>query len=299
MKLFSRAVELGSLSAVAREQRIGQPTMSKAIAAMEKELGVRLLQRTTKRVAPTDEGRRFYDRCKRLLEDYDEAVAHVRGHTQRPVGKLAVSAPMGLGEWRLNALVLAFMQRYPDIEIELILTDRLIDFVEDAIDVAIRIGASLPPDAIARALAVSPRRLVAAPDYLRQHPPIHHPHDLHAHEQAGYARLDIGRQHAFTRGDDTVVVPVTGRYRVNNSLALREYVLDGHGIAEVPAWLVQDLIDDGRLVVLLAPWQLPSHPIYLISPSRRYQPLRARVFQDFMMEHVPGLPGLHAPEGQA
>lgn len=294
MRLYARAVELGSLSAVAREENIGQPTMSKMISAMEKDLGVRLLQRTTTSLTPTEEGRRYYERCKQMLEEYADAVADVRGQTQRPVGKLTVSAPTGLGELRLNALVLQFLEKYPEIEIELNLTDRIIDLVDDGIDVAIRIGDELPLNAIARDIAWSPRLLVATPEYVKRAPRIRRPEDVLEHQYVGYARAAIGTRLEFSNGREKVVVAAEGRYRVNSSLALRECFLEGAGVGSAPAWLVQDLIDAGMLVPLLAKWSLPGHTVHVISPSRRYQPLRARVFVQFMAEHIPALPGLHA-----
>jgi DNA-binding transcriptional LysR family regulator len=297
MHLFVRAVELGSLSAVAREAQIGQPTMSKTITAIERDLGVRLLQRTTTSLTPTEEGRRYYERCKRILEEYADAVADVRGQTQRPIGKLTVSAPMGLGELCLNALVLEFLDAYPEIEVELNLTDRIVDLVDEGIDVAIRIGDELPPDAIARKVAWSERLLVATPEYVKRAPRIRRPEDVLDHQYIGYARAAIGARLEFSNGKEKRVVATGGRYRVNSSLALRECFLKGFGVGSAPAWLVQDLVDEGRLVRLLTKWQLPGHSVHLISPSRRYQPLRARVFLQFMAERIPMLPGLQAADG--
>lgn len=242
MRLYARAVELGSLSAVAREENIGQPSMSKMISAIEKDLGVRLLQRTTTSLTPTEEGRRYYERCKQILEEYADAVADVRGQTQRPIGKLTVSAPMGLGELRINALVLQFLEQYPEIEVELNLTDRIVDLVDEEIDVAIRIGDELPPNAIAREIAWSSRLLVATPEYVKRAPRIRRPEDLLGHPCIGYARAAVGNRLAFSNGTETIVVRTEGRYRVNSSLALRECFLKGVGVGSAPAWLVQDLI---------------------------------------------------------
>lgn len=297
MRLFVRAVELGNFSAVAREEGTGQPTISKVIAAFEQTLGVRLLERSTTSVAPTDEGRRFYERCKRVIDEYASAVADVRGQTLRPVGKLVVNAPMGLGELRLNALVLEFLAAYPEIDIELHLTDRVIDLVEEGVDVAIRLGHALPPDAVARCIASSPRLLVAAPHYIAQAPRIRHPDDLAKHDYVGYARPGIGTELAFEKGTETISVPVRSRYRVNSSLALRECFLAGHAVGSAPAWLVQDLIDGGQLVRLLPKWEMTvPHALHLVYASRRYLPLRTRAFLQFMTERIPALPGFRATE---
>lgn len=296
MRVFARAIELGNFSAVAREEGTGQPTISKIVAAFERQLGVRLLERSTTSLAPTDEGRRFYDRCKRVLDEYDSAVAEVRGQTLRPVGKLVVNAPLGLGELRLNALVLEFLAAWPEIDVELHLTDRVIDLVEEGVDVAIRLGHVLPPDAVARHVASSPRLLVATPAYVAQASRIRRPEDLAKHEYVGYARADIlGSELQFARGDETVAVPVHGRYRVNSSIALRECFLAGHAIGSAPAWLVQDLIDGGQLVRLLPKWDMaPPHALHLVYASRRHLPLRTRTFLQFMAQRIPELPGFHA-----
>jgi len=295
MRLFARAVELGSFSSVAREENISQPTMSKVIAALEKDLGVRLLERTTTSLTPTDEGKRFYERCKRVIEEYADAVADVRGQTQRPVGALVVNAPLGLGELRLNRLVLAFLAQYPEIEVQLHLTDRVVDLVEEGVDVAVRIGNMLPPNVVARKIAWSPRVLVATPEYIQRTPRIRRPEDLLKHEYLRYARASIGPELALSNGAETVVVSTRGRYRVDSSLALRECFLEGIGLGSAPAWLVQDLIDAGRLVRLLPKWEMAPHDVHLVSPSRRFQPLRTRAFLQFMAERIPELPGLHAP----
>ncbi|WP_176045885.1 LysR family transcriptional regulator [Burkholderia sp. BCC1644] len=296
MRVFVRAIELGNFSAVAREEGTGQPTISKIVAAFEQELGVRLLERSTTSLAPTDEGRRFYDRCKRVLDEYESAVAEVRGQTLRPAGKLVVNAPLGLGELRLNALVLEFLAAWPEIDVELHLTDRVIDLVEEGVDVAIRLGHVLPPDAVARHIASSPRLLVATPGYVAQAPALRRPEDLAKHAYVGYARTDIiGSELQFARGDETVTVPVHGRYRVNSSIALRECFLAGQAVGSAPAWLVQDLIDGGQLVRLLPKWDMvPPHALHLVYASRRHLPLRTRTFLQFMTQRIPELPGFRA-----
>jgi len=295
LRLFARAVELESFSAVAREARITQPTVSKVIAALERDLGVRLIERTTTSLTPTEEGRRFYQRSRQLIEDYVDAVADVRGQTQQLVGALSVSAPLGLGELRLNALMLRFLADHPGIEVELMLSDRMVDLVEEGVDVAIRLGGPLPPTALARHIATSPRVLVASPDYLSRAPGVRHPSDLAAHPYIGFAGLEDRGVLVFAREAERVSVPTTGPYRVNSSLALRQCFLQGVGLGSAPAWLVQDLIDAGELVHLLPDWTLPSQTVHLVYPTRRYLPLRTRTFLQAMTDQIPGLSGFRPP----
>lgn len=295
MRLFTRVVELGSFSAAAREEDMSQPTMSKIIAALERSLGVRLLERTTTSLTPTEEGKRFYERSKRVIEEYVDAVADAQGRTQRLAGTLIVNAPVGLGELHLNGLFLEFLAQYPEIEIELILNDRVVDLVEEGVDVAIRLGSVLPPNVVARQIASSPRVLVASPDYIERNPKVRRPEDLVKHEYLRFAGVSFGAQMEFSRAAEKVVVEVGGRYRVNSSLALRQCFLAGAGLGTAGAWLVQDLIDTGALVRLLPKWQMASQPVHLVYPSRRYQPLRTRTLLQFLAARLPLLPGLYGP----
>ncbi|KRB06594.1 LysR family transcriptional regulator [Lysobacter sp. Root690] len=293
MRTFVRAVELGSLSAVARELQTTQPTVSKTVAALEQELGVRLLQRSTTHLAPTEQGRRFYERARRVLEEYGEAVADARGLTETPAGLLRVSAPVSIGVLRLNRLVQEFLATYPQIEIELILNDRYVDLVEEGMDAALRLGANLPPNAVARRIALSPRGLVASQAYLRAHKPIETPRDVLDHN---YLRFAWASESVELQGPDGEVqrLQANGRYRINNSLGIRESFLIGAGVGLAPAWLVQDLIDSGELSWVLPQWRASAHEVYLLYPARRYLPLRTRVFLEFLRERLVGLPGFVA-----
>ncbi|WDG55419.1 LysR family transcriptional regulator [Pseudomonas chlororaphis] len=292
MHYFVRAVELGSLSSAARELGSTQPTVSKLVAALEQQLGTRLLIRGTSRLTPTEQGKRFYERAKAVLEEYSEAVAEVRGLTERPEGVLRVNVPVSLGVLHLNALLLAFMAQYPDIEVELILNDRFVDLTEENVDLALRLGGDLPPNAIARRIATSPRYLVAAPEYLHQHAPLNSPADLGAHHFLRFAWLSSGDRLELSgpRGEKVSITP-QGRYRTNSSLAIRDGVLQGAGLCITPAWLVSDLLDSGQLMRVLPDWSGPANEAFLIYPERRYRPLRVRLLMEYLAERVARLPG--------
>lgn len=294
MRMFNRVIELGSFSAAAREKNVGQPTMSKVIAALEARLGVRLLERSTTHLTPTEEGKRFYARSKIVLEEYAGAVAEARSQTRQLTGTLRVNAPVGLGELRLNSLVIDFLALHPQMEIELILNDRIIDLVEEGVDVAIRLGDDLPPNVVAPQIATSPRVLVAAREYIVRSARISKPEDLAEHEYLRYAGIASGHEMAFSRAQEVVRVSLHGRYRVNSSLALRQCFLEGMGLGSAPAWLVQDLIENESLVRVLPAWRLPAQAVHLVYPSRRYQPQRVRAFLDFMAARIPQLPGMQS-----
>lgn len=288
---FVRAVELGSLSAVAREAATTQPTVSKVIAGLERDLGIRLLARTTASLAPTTEGLRFYERARGVLAEFDAAVADARGGTASMAGLLRINAPVALGQSRLNALVLAFLDAHPGVEVELILNDRMVDLVEEGVDVSLRLGGPLPQDAVARRIAASPRWLVAAPEYLARFPAPQTPQELARHDYLRFAWLPDGDRVALSGGDRTVTVRTTGRYRVNNALAIRDSLVAGAGIGLCPVWLVDDLLATGRLRRVLPAWQGEAQVLHLLYPQRRYQPARARAFADFVAARFAALPG--------
>jgi DNA-binding transcriptional LysR family regulator len=295
MRCFVRAVELGSLSAVAREEGSTQPTVSKLMAALERELGVRLLERSTTSLQPTPQGSRFYQRALGVLAEYQEAVADARGQTDTPAGLVRVNAPSAFGQFRLNALLASFLARYPKVDIELILDDRMVDLVKEGVDIAVRQGRELPPDAVARLAGVSPRQLVASPDYLRAHGAPQQPQDLARFDYIRFAWLADGDLLTLQRDGQTETIHTRGRYRVNNALAIRDSLAAGGGIGLCPLWLVQDLLDSGALTRVLPEWQGQPQPLHLLSPSRRYQPLRARLLLDHLATGIAQLPGYATP----
>jgi DNA-binding transcriptional LysR family regulator len=291
LRCFVRAVELGSLSAVAREEGTTQPTVSKLMAALERELGVRLLERSTTSLSPTPEGDRFYRRALGVLAEYQEAVAEARGQTDTPAGLIRVNAPAAFGQLRLNAMLASFLDLYPQVDIELILDDRMVDLVKEGVDIALRQGRELPPDAVARLAGVSPRHLVAAPSYLKRHGTPRQPRDLADFDYIRFAWLADGDMLTLHRGERIESVATRGRFRVNHALAIRDSLAAGGGIGLCPLWLVQDLLDIGALVRVLPQWEGQPQALHLLSPSRRYQPLRARLLLDHLARHIAQLPG--------
>jgi DNA-binding transcriptional LysR family regulator len=292
LQWYVRAVELGSLSAVAREAGTTQPTVSKVVAALERELGVRLLARTTSSLAPTTEGQRFYERAKGVLAEYDAAVADARGDSASMQGPLRVNAPVALGQFRLNALVLEFLAAHPGIEVELILNDRMVELVEEGVDVALRLGGPLPPDAVARSVGISPRWLVAAPAYLERWQAPATPQELARHNYVRFAWLADGDDVTLSDGSRTERVRTRSRYRVNHALAIRDSLAMGAGIGLCPAWLVHDMLADGQLRRVLPDWHGEAQQLHLLYPARRYQPARARAFVEFIGARLATLPGL-------
>lgn len=303
MQFFVRTVELGSLTAVARAFGTTQPTVSKVIAQLEAQLNVRLLERSTKGPVPTEHGLRFYDHAKVMTEQYEAAVGEIQGASGQPAGSLRIHAPVGLGQFRVNALVQEFMRLYPGIGVELVLDDRFADLVEEGVDIALRLAAAGPvPNAVGRHLAVVPRFLVAAPAYLARHGAPLQPDDLTAHDFVRFAANvgnagNAGNALDLARAGERVRVQTRSRYRINNALAIRDALAAGCGIGLCPEWLVRDLLDEGGLVRVLPDWWATPQDLYLLYPSRRYQPLRAKLFVQFVADRFPVLPGFRPPSG--
>ncbi len=294
MHFFVRTMELGSLSAVARELDTTQPTVSKVLTLLERQLKVRLLERSTKGPVPTEQGLRFYDHAKAILEQYEAAVTSVQGLTGQASGQLRINVPVALGQFRMNALVQAFLQLHPGISVELILNDRFVDLVEEGVDIAMRLGTELPPNAVGRHLAVVPRWFVASPAYLAKRGTPSEPQEMASHDFIRFA-WSSGNTVEMHRSGETRRVATSSRYRVNNALAIREALVLGSGIGLCPEWLVHDLLGTGELVRVFPAWSASAQDLHLLYPSRRYQPLRCKLFIDFIAVQFLGLPGFIAP----
>lgn len=294
MRVFVRALELGSLSSTARECGTTQPTVSKLLAQLEQSLGVRLFERSTRGLSPTGQGQRFYADAKLVLEQFDLAVSNVQGLNGQASGHLRINAPVGLGQYRINAMVQQFLADHPAIEVELIFNDRFVDLVEEGVDFAFRLGGALPPDAIGRHLATIPRFLAASPAYLKRRGMPCAPGELSEHDVVRFAWTPGSTVELF-RGEEMAQVEVAGRFRANNALAIREALLLGSGIGMCPEWLVRDLLDRGELVRVLEEWSARPQELYLLYPSRQFQPLRARLFIDFVADQFAALPGFERP----
>lgn len=287
---FVHSVELGSLSGAARALGTTQPTVSKLVAGLEQSLGVRLLRRAAAGLTLTEEGQRFHERAQRMLEDYGEAVADAQQRVEQPRGLLRVSAPVALGQRKLNAMMAEFLAVYPDIELELVLDDRFIHPLEERIDVSLRLGGPLPQDLIARHLGTWPRVLVASPAYLAARGKPRQPQDLLAHDYLRYAAGDDDG--LLLQGPEGPVhVPLRSRYRVNNAVAMLDSVLDGVGISLQPTWMVAGLLAERRLVRVLPACTGPAQEAHLLYAARPYQPRRVRVLVDFLAERIARLPG--------
>ncbi len=281
MKSFVRSVETNSFSAVAREMNTTQPTISKQIAALEEYLDVQLLVRSTRSLSVTEEGQRFYEHCQRILEALAEAEASV-GKRQEPFGVLKVNCPVSFGQLMIMPLLKAFLERYPDIKLNLMMTDQFIDLVEETVDVAIRIGNVQDTSLISQQIGVTQRVTIGATTYFDSSGEPMKPQDLISHNCIVYTRLATGNEWHFHFKEQTIKVKVSGNFQTNNSAAVREAVLSGVGIAVSPVWLFGDAVNTDAVKVVLNDYQPTPLPIYAVYRRGRFIPAKVRCFIDFI-----------------
>jgi DNA-binding transcriptional LysR family regulator len=279
MSVFARVVETGSFSAVAREQGIGQPNVSRHIAALEQHLGTRLLHRSTRRLRLTPDGERYYTDARRVLDAIEEAESRVRGE-DKPSGLLRVACPTILGRSRILPRIKTLLDHFPSIDLDLQIGDRFIDLVEEGVDVAIRIGVLGDSTLRARRVGTAERVCVASPEYLALHGTPLSPEDLSRHDCVVYSLARSGSSWPFR----TTEVAVNGRFKVNTPDGIYRAVLDGIGIAYAPVWLFEKELISQQVEPLFLNDAGPFAPINIVYPATRLVPRRAAVFMDFIAE---------------
>jgi DNA-binding transcriptional LysR family regulator len=281
MAAFVRCVERNSFSAVAREMRITQPTVSKLIASLEDSLGGKLFIRSARGLVLTPEGRRFYDQSRTIVDAVHEAETSFSAGREGIAGALRMASSVSFGRTLLMPRMASFLQRYPLLRVDLQLDDRFVNLIEDGVDVAFRIGALRSDDLIARRVGSAHRVTVAAPDYLRRRGEPRHPHDLVQHNCILYTGLASRNEWPYLHDGSPVPVRVSGSFQSNSSEAIRAAVLAGIGIALAPLWLVGHDIRAGDVVVILADYRPEPLPIHALSPANRRSSAKVKACVDF------------------
>lgn len=282
MRAFVRVYETGSFSGLARAANTTQATISRRIAALESHLGARLFERTTRAVTPTEAGARFYERAVAALDAVAEAEAAVKRGRAEVSGTLRLACPVAFGRLHVVPRLPKFLARHPALKLDLILSDAFADLVEEGIDLALRIGEVTEAGLTARRIGETRRATVAAPSYLKARGIPAHPRDLADHDCVIYTRLATGARWRFEGAGGAIDVDVDGRFRANNSEAVREAVLAGLGIGVVPVWLLGDEIARKKVRVLLPEFEPKRLPISALRASRRFEPAKTRAAIDFL-----------------
>ncbi|WP_290871550.1 LysR family transcriptional regulator [Aquabacterium sp.] len=298
IETFAAVAAKGSLTAAAQAEGVAPAVIGRRMDALEARLGVKLLLRTTRRIALTHEGSAFLEDCQRLIADFNNAEASVSEGGVKASGHLRVTGPAGFGRRHVAPLVPAFLAQHPDVSLSLNLSDRVVDIVNEGFDCAVRVG-DLPDSSLVSVRLADNRRLcVATPDYLRRAGAPTHPNEL-----ARHACLTLSSDASQTRGwafeveGEVVHLRPSARLDCSDGQVLHEWCLQGQGIAWRSTWEVQNDIAAGRLVSVLDGFASPPNGIYAVFPSARHLPLRVRLWIDFL-KHSFGDPGYWARAGQ-
>lgn len=292
MATFVRVVETGSFSAAARQLNVGQPAVSKTVAQLEARLQVSLLTRSTHRLTPTEAGTRFYERAKAAIQEADEAELAARGAGAGLSGCLRVSAATTFARLYILPLLPRFLEKHPDLEIDIILDDRVIDLIAEGIDVSLRMGALPDSSAVARKLATGGRSVFATPGYLARAGEPQSPADLAAHETIIYSQL--ADAWSFTRNGTETSVTVRGRVRVNAAEGLRAAVLADLGLTVGSDWMFGPELASGAVRRVLEDWSLPPIDLWAVFPAGRMASAKARAFASFVETTMSGVYSLPA-----
>jgi len=302
MPVFAKVVETESFTAAAAQLGMSKSAVSKAISALEDRLGARLLNRTTRRLALTEVGRAFYERCARVVAEVEEAEILVTRHQESPRGTLRVNAPVSFGVLHLAPALAAFMRRFPEVAVDIAFTDRYVDLIEEGYDVAVRIAGELEDSSlIARKLADNQMMVCAAPAYWDRHGRPARPDDLAGHVCMTYAYNRVPNEWSFRTADgQRRAVRVAGRLHTNNGDVSLRAALAGLGVVRLPRFICGPYVAAGRLEPVLAEAIPPAAGIYAIYPHNRHLSAKVRAFVDFLVERFgPGCDWDRPPDGPA
>ncbi len=286
MAIFARVVEAGSFAEAARRMATSRSAISKAVAKLEKELGARLLNRTTRYLSLTEIGASVSEHCTRMLSEAEQARKLVDSLTTAPRGLLRVSASVAFGTLHIAPALAVFLSRYPEIRIDLTITDRWVDLAEEGYDVAIRVTGAPPPNWVARKLAPVRRKLCATPGYFDQRGVPQSPADLVHHNCLDYTRSGEQGHWRFTGPDGDISVPVTGPLHVDDDEALSQAVLGGLGIGLLPTFIIGKDLQSGKLQAALSEYIPVEQHVYAMYLPTRHLPSKVRVFIDFLLTHI-------------
>ncbi len=279
---FVDVISRGSLSAAARAEGIAPAMIGRRLDALEERLGVKLLQRTTRKIALTNEGAAFLESCQRILLDLENAETQVSERSARPSGHLIISAPAGFGRQHVAPLIPSFLTEYRDVSVTLNLNDRVVDLIGEGVDVAIRIADLADSNLIGVKLADNKRVVVAAPEYLKKFGTPHSLDELSRHHCLTISSEGSQRGWTFRQNGKNVVLKVQGNMACNDGAVLHDWALQGRGLAWRSMWEVGGEIESGKLVTVLDEFAAPGNDIYAVFAQRQHLPLRIRAFVDFL-----------------
>ena len=282
MRTFVAVVDAGSFVQAADALDISKAAVSRHVADLEQRLGVRLLQRTTRKLSLTEEGRAFHARCKSLLGELEDAEAEITSKSVEASGLVKINVPVSFGLLHLAPLWPAFMAKHPKVTLDISLSDRIVDLVEEGYDMAVRIARLPSSSLVSRQLASTRLILCASPAYLKKHPKPKHPSELADHAVLSYSLLVMGEQWEFEGPEGNLSVAINPVLRTNSGDTCRAAALGHQGIILQPSFIVGDDLRKGTLVELMPKYRSLEFGIYAIYPSRRYVSPKVRVLIDYL-----------------
>ncbi|MEM7443227.1 MAG: LysR family transcriptional regulator [Pseudomonadota bacterium] len=284
LEVFNKVVETESFSQAARQLGLSRAMASKHVQALENRLGVRLLNRTTRRLSLTEAGSDFYTRTAQIVADLEDAEAKAADLNLTPRGVLKVNAPLSFALSQLSPILPAFLADHREVRIDLTLNDRIVDLVDEGYDLAIRVGLLADSSLIARKLATCRMVLCASPGYLKKHGALKSPDDLTDHNCLGYSYSARPSQWEFHGLKSNVTVSIKGNLVANNGDILRDAAIADEGIVIQPSFIVGNDLCAGRLVPLLTEWKVPDIAVYALYPENRHVAAKVRSFVDFLVK---------------
>ena len=284
MQAFVAVADLQGFAPAARKLHLSPSAVTRLIAALEDRLGARLLQRTTRQVTLTDAGSRYLERARRILADIGEAEGAVEGERTRPEGQLVISAPVGFGRLHVSGIVTAYLKRYGDVGVDLRLSDRMINLVEDGVDLAVRIGHLPDSTLVARHVGEMRRIVVASRDYLTAHGEPKRPAEIASHETIQFGAMTAAPEWRFVEDGRAVSVSPSPRFSSNSADAAIQYAEADGGLTRVLAYQAAESLKAGRLKIVLAEFEPPAMPIHIVYPTSRLLSAKVRTFIDLVTE---------------
>ena len=283
IEAFVNAAEKGSLAKAALGQGVTPVMLGRRIDALERRLGIKLMHRTTRHLTLTERGTVFFDQCKKILDELDQAEKMIGEGLNKATGHLIVSAPAAFGRKHVAPHAPAFLAANPDVKISFNLSDQVVDLVREGYDLSIRIGGTIDPSLVAVNLYSNHRVVCAAPDYLQKHGVPKNLKDLSQHNCLTF-NLQGGQQRGwhFRESNKTVIIRTTGNLDCNDGELLHRWCLEGYGLAWRSTWEIQSELASGKLVTVLDDYALPNYDIMAVYPQQRYLPLKTRLFIDYL-----------------
>lgn len=291
LKIFLAVVRQGSFAAVARDRNIDPSSVSRAISSLEKELGIRLFQRTTRQLSLTASGAIYYEQMERIIDEMERAISAATELSQSPKGTLRVTASVAFGVSCIVPLLPEFEMAYPELSMDLVLSDAVLDLVSDRIDMAIRLGTLSDSSLIAQRLMQTRYFVCASPEYVKQHGWPKTPLDLANHNCLRFPFPGFRSQWQFKDSAGRIEsVAVSGRMVISNAIALKDCAIASMGVSLLPNWLVRDEINSGRLLALFPTYTVAASSFntsaWFVYPSVRYMPLKVKVFTEFLKQRL-------------